>query len=429
MAIEYITPLGEETGQLMLGALRAGAAELGKLVMLKEAEVGHGITSVADWGEVSSLIADGLVDDVFPLGTTIHETWTDPRTSVSTEWDYGMRVVAHETVDVHGRQGANGLTLHSKLALPFGTAFDATEAFYAAPAGGLAAGTYTVAFGNTSLWGAVPANAQVSFTLTEDVPEGGQLCFSSSIYSTAPASCNVVSYATAGSTTALETVACSEGAAEGAVSLGTIPASNAVLDTTGNLNHLHRIGLGSNRWKTSALRQFLNSSAAAGSWWTPQTKWDRPPAYATTAAGHLSGFSDDFVDHLAYREVKTALPYIDGGTNKGNECDTTYDRVYLPSTEQLYWNCEWLGVPYGLEGAAWEWWKEAYGGSVPATMAVVHEEYRMGSMDAATTMRTVFERSAHRGNGNSVAVCYASGTLTGNSATNGNYCAPAYTII
>lgn len=429
MAIDYIVPLGEETGQKMLEALKGQAAELGKLVMLKEAEVGHGITTIADWGEVSALISEDLAKDVFPLGTILHEQWVDPRTTVSTEWDYGLRVVAHEQVNIRGRQDVPGLTLHSKLALPFATAFDATEAFYAAPEGGLAAGTYTVAFANTSAWGAVPANAQVSFTLTEDLPAGGQLCFSASIYSTAPASCNVVSYATAGATEALETVACSEGAAEGAVSLGTIQSSTAVLDTTGNLNHLHRIGLGSNRWSTSALRQFLNSAAAAGSWWTPQHKWDRPPAYATTTAGFLSPFSDDFVDHLAYREVKTALPYIDGGTNKGTECDTTYDRVWLPSAEQLYWNCEWLGVPYGLEGAAWEWWKEAFGGSSPASMGVVHEEFRMASMDAPTTMRHVFERSANRSGGGSVALCNASGYLSSGGASYGYYCAPAYTII
>ncbi|MBR3653184.1 MAG: hypothetical protein IKN60_04450 [Bacteroidales bacterium] len=429
MAIDYIVPLGEETGQKMLEALKGQASELGKLVMLKEAEVGHGITTIADWGEVSALVSEDLAKDVFPLGTVLHEKWVDPRSTVSTEWDYGLRVVAHEQVNVRGREDVPGLTLHSKLALPFGTAFDASEAFYAAPEGGLAAGTYTVAFGNTSAWGAVPANAQVSFTLTKDLPAGGQLCFSSSVYSTAPAACNVVSYATAGATEALETVACSDEAAAGAVSLGTIPATAAAYDPDGTLNHLHRIGLGSNRWKTSALRQWLNSAAAAGSWWTPQTKWDRPPAYASTTAGFLSAFSEDFVDHLAYREIKTALPYIDGGTSKGTECDTTHDRVWLPAAEQLYWNCEWLGVPYGLEGDAWEWWKEAYGGATPASMGVVHEEFRMASMDAPTTMRSVFERSAYRNNGNGVACCNAGGYLGSGTASNGYSCAPAYTFI
>lgn len=432
MALDYITPLGEETGQRMLSALQGIAAEQAKLVLLKEQELNSTLTTIADWNEVATLIGEGIVHDVFPVGSVVSTAWADPRSAVDTNWSYGMRMAGLETINTRGHTGVPCMTLHSKLALPFATAFDDYEGFYAVPAAGLAAGTYSVAFGNTSAWGQVPANAVVSFTLEQAYTEGALLRFSGSVYSTAPASLNVCAFADLAaikSRTATETAACSSGAAEGATSLGTIPATVADYSASGQLNHLHRVGLGSNRWATSALRQYLNSSAAAGAWWEPQSKWDYPPAYLATTAGHLSGFSADFVEHLAQREVKTALPYCDGGTSGGTECDTTYDRVWLPSAEQLCWNPTWLGVPLGLEGAALPYWREVWGSDAPATMGQVHTEFCMAGMGAETTMRGVFERSAYRSYGGNVACCYAGGTLYGNYASYGGCCAPAYSII
>ena len=43
------------------------------------------------------------------------------------------------------------------------------------------------------------------------------------------------------------------------------------------------------------MRQFLNSSAAAGSVWTPQTKFDRPPSWQTSLAGYKAGLDQNFL--------------------------------------------------------------------------------------------------------------------------------------
>ena len=398
-----------------------------KLVALAEAEARHEVLSVSDWDEVKTLVAAEVASEVLPIGTIIHQPWTDTRTTVTTEWDYGLRAMHYQDVDTQRHLGIPGLMLQSMRALPFGTMFDAQEAFYSVPEGGLAAGTYHVSF-EAAIGKIEAGELDYQFTLTEALYEGAQLCFGQGIYSSKPST--VVSYATCGAATALETVTCEAG--DGGTLLGTIPTTVAGYIAAGgdegDFNIGGRVGYGDNRWSASAIRQYLNSAAAAGSWWSPQHKWDRPPSYATTTAGHLSGFPQEFVDALAEIKVVTAKPTCDGGTAQGDEAYVTYDKVFLPSMEQLYWACTTYGVPYGLEGEAWDWWKEAYGQSSPASIGVVHEEYRLSSYDAPTTMRNVFERSPYRSYAYNVAYCGASGNLTSNAAYNGHYVAPAYCI-
>ena len=64
---------------------------------------------------------------------------------------------------------------------------------------------------------------------------------------------------------------------------------------TTNMNHSHRIRYGSNNWVESAMRQYLNSDKAAGSVWTPQTKFDRPPSWNANTAGFMNGLDADFL--------------------------------------------------------------------------------------------------------------------------------------
>ena len=125
----------------------------------------------------------------------------------------------------------------------------------------------------------------------------------------------------------------------------------------------------------------------------------------------------------------TAKPYCDGGTAQGEEAYVTYDKVFLPSMEQLYWTAPSYGVPYGLEGEPWQWWREAYGQDSPAALGQVHKEFCLGSYGAETTMRYVFERSAYRSSTYCVACCSSSGSLTYAAAITGLYAAPAYCIV
>ena len=97
---------------------------------------------------------------------------------------------------------------------------------------------------------------------------------------------------------------------------------------------------GNNRWRYSNIRQWLNSSGAANSWFTKQHEYDEAPttdnvyrnangAYADDP-GFVAGFSKDVLKHFTDIENTTALCNGDGG---GTE--TTVDKVFLPSCTEI----------------------------------------------------------------------------------------------
>ena len=86
---------------------------------------------------------------------------------------------------------------------------------------------------------------------------------------------------------------------------------------------------GYNRWSHSAIRQWLNSDADAGEWWTSQHIGDTAPAQATTTDGFMKGLDEDFLNVVQPVKVTTATNTVtDGGV-----IDITYDRFFLPSLD------------------------------------------------------------------------------------------------
>jgi hypothetical protein len=103
-----------------------------------------------------------------------------------------------------------------------------------------------------------------------------------------------------------------------------------------------RAAYGNNRWSQSNIRQWLNSSGAANSWFTPQHEYDEAPnatnvaldesgaaAYADEP-GFLTGFSPEVLQHFTDITNTTALCNNDGG---GSE--TTVDKVFLASYTEM----------------------------------------------------------------------------------------------
>ena len=86
---------------------------------------------------------------------------------------------------------------------------------------------------------------------------------------------------------------------------------------------------GNNRWSVSNIRQWLNSSGAAGSWFTAQHEYDAAPTYASEP-GFLAGFSANVLQHFTDITNITALCTADGG---GSE--ETVDKVFLPSYTEI----------------------------------------------------------------------------------------------
>ena len=87
------------------------------------------------------------------------------------------------------------------------------------------------------------------------------------------------------------------------------------------------------------MRQFLNSSAAAGSVWTPQTKFDRPPSWQTSLAGYKAGLDQDFLAVVGNVVLPCSANNIyeapDSTITKGEKY-TLNDEFYLASRAEVF---------------------------------------------------------------------------------------------
>lgn len=93
----------------------------------------------------------------------------------------------------------------------------------------------------------------------------------------------------------------------------------------------NRTQYGCNRWDWSSIRQWLNSAAAPGEWWTAQHEYDAAPAYAATLAGFMADLPADFLNAVAPARLVTALSNAYGGGSV-----ETVDRFWLPSRTEIF---------------------------------------------------------------------------------------------
>ena len=270
---------------------------------------------ISTWAGIQKAVRSGIAKDILPVGTQLAVNHSV----------YGTRlfdVVAHDYLKSVHDENAHTMTIQQHDLLP-GTQFDASEAFYYAEAE-LPAGTYNFTLATAySSW----AEGTYQFTLTKPVPNGGQLAISG--YADAAMTARQVrSYANQTTMTATESVAITAGS--GGTNLGTFGEG---------LNHSNRVSYGSNNYKESAMRQFLNSSAAAGSVWTPQTKFDRPPSWLTSLAGYKNGLDQDFLAVVG----KVVLPCSANNTYEAPDSSiakgtkyTLNDEFYLASAREIF---------------------------------------------------------------------------------------------
>jgi hypothetical protein len=128
-------------------------------------------------------------------------------------------------------------------------------------------------------------------------------------------------------------IAVTEGS--GGTNLGT--ASRNYADTAalvGSFNSTERSAYGSNNYKESALRQWIQSDKSGGAWFTKRTVFDLPPSYAGTD-GFLKGIDADFVAALVPVDIIAAqnAVYEVDGTMGGSY--TMKDKVFIPSMTEI----------------------------------------------------------------------------------------------
>lgn len=375
-----------------------------------------------DWEQVVSAIRQGAGPYLLPVASQVVTPWDDVRANVDTQHQMAWNVAHHGEGSLKSGGSGPVTFLHMDRCLPFDTEFSPRQAFLCAVTV-IPAGTYNVTFAAKT---GDRAAGTYQFTLTQGLPIGGQLTgFDNYTGNT------VKAWASATATTATEQCAVTEGSA--GTSLGTfstagdvvVPASGTpeTVTTVGDiqfygLNSIQRVAYGNNRWLHSPLRQFLN--AYGPNWWVPKTVFDRPPSYASMD-GFLTGLPGDFVAAMQPIAQVTALNYVtDGGTSPEPAYDTTYDKVFLPSGKQhhIQSNATYGGAA-GLEGDAWDYWKQVRGSATPAVWGSTYPEYRQYDLAAQTTPRNCWLRSAGRYSGTSVTCVYSSGSCSNNGAING----------
>lgn len=349
--------------------------------------------SIENWETIKQLVRQGLGPKAFPIGTQL----------VATHSEYGnvvFDVVAHNQHSDPAGHYLYSMTLQMHDVI-YGRQVDNTEALLYCPTG-LAAGTYhfTLLSGYNTTHG---GGKTLQFTITTPVPSGGVVMFPWA-YNTQSTATKISTYESRSSTVALETVAVSEGA--DGVDLGTADGK------TENMNHTHRICCGSNNWGESAARQWLNSDAAAGAWWNPQTIFDRPPSYAS-AAGFLNGFAPEFVAAMGAVDIVTAKNTVYEAGNDVGGSYTTRDRVFPPSITE---------VGFGNNNGI------AEGSVMPYYVGATNTDRIKYDITNASTARSWWLRSIDTSYAYSVRHILTSGALSNTLAYNGSGLAAACVI-
>ena len=414
-----------------MSATLRGGAKLGRFLALDSGALGVDLAALT---AAIGLVRPGRYFDV---------PWSTKSSSSASAVSYDARFdIAHEG---HGELEGGALVAvqHAQMhyCLPFDTPFSPDQAFLYA-IDGLPAGTYHVTVPAT-VYGRDAGDYQ--FTLANALPAGGQLAG----FFAAGAAAAVKAYASRTATSASET--CTVTSGSGGTGLGSFSTAGVAVPASGvpetaqsvtiggqtytyyGLNSQQRVSYGNNRWLHSPLRQYLNSSGFG--WWQPATVFDRPPSYAGRQ-GFLSGFDAAFLATVKPIKRLTALNYVsDGGTSASPLYDTTYDLFTLPSGKEHFLTAtSYYGGADGLEGEAWDYWKDVAGTSDPlgwstwGNESTYHPEYVQYDLAAKTTARNVWMRSATRNGASTLAYVSTSGNCYNYNARYGLRAAPACAI-
>lgn len=361
---------------------------------------------------IAQIVRSRLGPRAFPVGSRLAVAHSE----------YGsiaIDVAAHNHHKKPGDPDAPTMTLLMHHCI-YGRQIDASELLWANTGdSALAAGAYNFTLYKGSNGGQTYEDGTYQFTTTKPIPAGGGWTHNKvgNWYANAAdykpeniTSGTVTTYDAAGTVleSGLAVTAGSDGTA-----LGT--ASNAKADcvnTIGTFNSIMRRAYGSNNWAESAARQWLNSSAAANSWWQRQTIFDLVPNYANKA-GFLAGLDPDFVDALGAVDIVTARNtiYEMGDTLGGSY--TTRDKLFLPSITEIG-----LGSNNSV----------AEGSVLPLYDGATQTDRIKYDQAAQTTARYWWLRSPGPWGALSVRVVYPSGALSAYSATDGYGLAAACVI-
>lgn len=393
--------LTDDTGQKMLQVLEKQNTILGAIA-------GVNIESQADWSLVKSLVRNGEAKNIYDYGDQFIDEWKD--TVGNKTYEFPWQVNHFEDVTLEDGETIPGMFLQMHYAHPFGVQFSQARAFYKCPEG-LAPGTYHIKLEKD--WGThAKKDTYWQFTLTQAVPENGKLAGFIQMPDVAPSTWKVISYQPNG-IDKIETVAVSSG--QGGADLGTMLYDRR----SGNMNSMQETGYGWNRWKTSALRQYLNSDKKKGEWWTAQDEWDIAPTQLEQYDGFLCGMPEELLKVIRKIKVTTYTNTV----QDGGEADITYDKVFIPSLEEIYCTPQISG-----EGKVHEYWKRRSGSATPLAQYQTYPQMITYAVENHLSAQYVLLRSACRSNATSTWNVFSSGFIRNYYAWNAHRFSPLIVI-
>lgn len=266
------------------------------------------------WEGFKKLCQTGAVSRFFAVGDQL-------------ECQYNGKDLVWDIVHIGDKEdGSKYVILQTHNCLDDTMPFDEREAIFKAPAE-LPAGTYHF---KTPLTGVTETNwtdpkksgwsKTWQFTTTKAVPKGGIITFGNTAdYNVDIATRKIVTRAAPESDANIETLSLTEG------------TEGTDLATLGTVNHAQRVCYGYNRWRDSDIRQWLNSDAEAGKWWSQRNDFDTRITTMYGAAGFMHGLDEDFRAVITKSKITTNTNKI---TEDGSN-DTTYDYFFLPTMKNL----------------------------------------------------------------------------------------------
>lgn len=301
------------------------------------------------WKDVQRIVRLGLASKILYVGDRL-VTNKNEKTLTFDILDFDKHTPKNKTLK-------NSLALGLHNIYTYGTIpFSAPQLMYYTE-NGLPAGNYKFTLDHAVYGGGTQYDGTYMFTLTQAIPADGGFRHTNPIggWKNSYAQSDVIgnyitTYGARPQRTEVEknvavkvwdgTTACTD--------LGTFTARSLTYHTEadtangGKRNFTERQAYGSNRWRDSVYRQWLNSDAAAvdssdtttvSNWWKPATVFDRVPDGAKLA-GFLNGLDPEFVAVLGEIEVKTALSACD--MVDGVTYDITHDKVWLQSMTEIF---------------------------------------------------------------------------------------------
>ena len=176
------------------------------------------------------------------------------------------------------------------------------------------------------------------------------------------------------------------------------------------------------------MRQHLNSNNVAGSVWTPQTNWDRPPSWAASTAGFMHGLDPEFVKIVADVDLITALSTAAGDTtttegSAGTGYETTTDKFFLPSRPEVFGGSDNTSD----KGDAWQYYSANSDKSSQANNSVA-DSNRIKVNASTGNPYYWWLRSPNVGDGDTVRSIYLDGGISSNNASSSGGVAPACVV-